>query len=110
MEEFKIHIKILTDLNIIRKKDSRHRTAAFIVQKKSERKHGQPRVVMNYTRLNDNIHEDGYCIPNKDVLINKIQGSNWFSKFDLKSGFWQVKMHPEPTPWTAFTYSEGRYE
>ena len=110
MEEFKMHIKILTDLNIIRKTDSRHRTAAFIVQKESERKRGQSRMVMNYTRLNDNTHEDGYCIPNKDVLINKIQGSNWFSKFDLKSGFWQVKMHPESIPWTAFTCSEGHYE
>ena len=76
----------------------------------TERKRGQSRMVMNYTRLNDNTNEDGYCIPNKDVLINKIQGKYYFSKFDMKSGFWQVKMHPESIPWTAFTCSEGHFE
>ena len=110
IEEFKMHIDILNKLGIIRKTDSRHRTSAFIVQKESERKRGQSRMVMDYTRLNDNTNEDGYCIPDKDVLINKIQNNYWYSKFNLKSGFWQIKMHPESISWTAFTCSKGHYE
>jgi len=56
-------------------------------------------MVYNYKRLNDT-HIDGYTIPSKDVLINRIHKAKWFSKFDLKSGFHQVKMHPDSIKWT----------
>ena len=67
-------------------------------------------MVYNYNRLNDNTVEDGYTIPSKEILINRIQNAKWFSKFDLKSGFHQVKMEPESIKWTAFSCSEGLYE
>ena len=67
-------------------------------------------MVYNYNRLNDNTHIDGYTIPSKDVLINRIQKAKLFSKFDLKSGFHQVKMHPDSIKWTAFSCSEGLFE
>jgi hypothetical protein len=62
------------------------------------------------TRLNDNTVDDAYNIPNKQEWINRIQGSKYFSKFDLKVGFWQVKMEEESIPWTAFTCPQGHYE
>jgi len=61
-------------------------------------------------RLNDNTHIDGYTIPSKDVLINRIQKTKWFSKFDLKSGFHQVKIHPDSVKWTTFSCLEGLFE
>ena len=67
-------------------------------------------MVINYKRLNDNTQLDSYNIPNKEVLINKIQNSYWYSKFDCKSRFWQVKMHPESKKWTGFTYTEEHFE
>ena len=42
--------------------------------------------------------------------INNIEGSKIFSKFDCKSGFWQIKMHSDNTEWTAFTCPLGHYE
>ena len=33
-----------------------------------------------------------------------------FSKFDCKSGFWQVKMHLDSIPWTTFSCREGHFE
>lgn len=65
---------------------------------------------MDYMPLNDNTNEDGYCIPDKEALINKIQNNYWHSKFDLKLGFWRIKMHVELIPWTSFIGSEGHYE
>lgn len=47
---------------------------------------------LDYRQLNDNTKEDAYIIPDKDMLIKKIQNAKWFSKLDLKSGFWQIKM------------------
>lgn len=109
-EDFKMHISELIKLGVIRKSDSPHRSAAFIVKNHSEIIRGKSRMVINYKRLNDNTVDDAYNIPDKTVLINKIQNCKIFSKFDLKSGFWQVKMHPDSIKWTAFTCPEGHYE
>jgi hypothetical protein len=67
-------------------------------------------MVINYKRLNDNTVDDAYNIPNKQEWINRIQDSKYFSKFDLKAGFWQVKMEKESIPWTAFTCPHEHYE
>ncbi|KAL3527337.1 hypothetical protein ACH5RR_011993 [Cinchona calisaya] len=34
----------------------------------------------------------------------------FFSKFDLKSGFWQIQIHPSDRYKTVFTVSFGQYE
>ena len=36
-------------------------------------------------------------------ILNNLQGSQWFSSLDLKSGYWQVPMDEESKPLTAFT-------
>ena len=109
-QEFEQQIKELLNLKVIRPSKSRHRSAAFIVRKHSEVKRGKARIVYNYRRLNDNTYEDSYKLPNKDELINKIQESKYFSKFDCKSGFWQIKLAEESIDWTAFTCPEGHFE
>ncbi|CAL8993865.1 unnamed protein product [Prunus brigantina] len=89
-QEFEQQIKELLNLKVIRPSKSRHRSAASVVRKHSELKRGKARIVYNYRRLNDNTYEDSYKLPNKDELMNKIQESKYFSKFDCKSGFWQI--------------------
>ena len=42
--------------------------------------------------VNKNTKFDGYYIPNKEILINLAKGKNYYSKFDCKLGFWQIKM------------------
>uniref|UniRef100_A0ACD6A033 Uncharacterized protein n=1 Tax=Avena sativa TaxID=4498 RepID=A0ACD6A033_AVESA len=110
IEEFKMHIEELLKLKAIRESRSPHRSAAFIVRNHVEEVRGKSRTVINYKRLNDNTIDDAYNIPNKQEWINRIQGSKYFSKFDLKAGFWQVKMAEESIPWTAFTCPQGHYE
>ena len=105
-EECKSHIKTLLDLKVIAPSTSPHRSLALIVNKHSEQKRGKTRMVYNYKRLNDSTHIDGYTIPSKDVLINRIHKAKWFSKFDLKSGFHQVKMHLDSVKWISFSCSE----
>jgi hypothetical protein len=64
-----------------------HRSAAFIVKKHSEIVRSKSCMVINYERLNDNTVDDAYNIPNKQEWIYRIQGSKYFSKYDLKAGF-----------------------
>ena len=105
-----MHIEELLKLGAIRESRSPHRSTAFIVRNNNEIARGKSRMVINYKRLNDNTIDDAYNIPNKQEWINRIQGSKYFSKFDLKAGFWQVKMAEESIPWTAFICPQGHYE
>ena len=71
---------------------------------------GQERMVIDYKKFNDNIIFDGYYIPNKTIIFNRIQGASWFSKMDCKSGYWQLKMDEESITLTAFSAPQGHYE
>ncbi|KAI0518920.1 hypothetical protein KFK09_006357 [Dendrobium nobile] len=67
-------------------------------------------MVFNYKRLNDNTHKDQYSLPGINTIINKIGNCSVYSKFDPKSGFHQVAMHPDSIPWTAFLVPNGLCE
>ena len=49
-------------------------------------------------------------LPLIDDLIHRLQGAKLFSKFDLKSGYHQLRMHPADTEKTAFVTPDGSYE
>jgi len=63
-----------------------------IVNNHSEQKRGKPHMVINCKRLNELTIFDGYFLPNKELLINKTLNKKWFSKFDCKYGFYQIKL------------------
>jgi hypothetical protein len=110
IEDFKMHIEELLKMKAIRESQSPHRSATFIVRNHLEIMRGKSCMVINYKRLNDNTVDVAYNIPNKQEWINRIQGSKYFSKFDLKARFWQVKMKEESIPWTAFTCPQGHFK
>lgn len=109
-KEFTIQIKELLDLKLIRMSHSPHSSPAFMVRKHSEITRGKARMVINYKKLNDNTVFDGYFLPHKESLINWTTNKKIFSKFDCKSGFWQIKMHPDTILYTAFSTPQGQYE
>ena len=110
LEEFKIHINELLENNYIQKSNSKHTSPAFIVIKHSEQKRGKSRMVIDYRNLNAKTKTYNYPIPNKILKIRQIQGYNYFSKFDCKSGFYHLKLEEESKQLTAFTVPQGFYE
>ena len=110
IENFKIQINELMQLNLIRESKSPHSSPAFMVRKHSEIKMGKVRMVINYKEVNKNTKFDGYYIPNKEILINLARGKTYYSKFDCKSRFWQIKMDNNSIPITAFSTPRGHYE
>lgn len=81
-----------------------------MVRNHAKEKRGKARVLINYKKLNDNTAFDGYYIPNKTILFNRIQGTSWFFKMDCKSGYWQIKMDEERITLIAFSAPQGRCE
>ncbi|RDY00307.1 Orf V, partial [Mucuna pruriens] len=69
-----------------------------------------PRLVINYKPLNQDLKWIRYPIPNKKDLLNRLNSVKIFSKFDMKSGFWQIQIKESDRYKTAFTVPFGQYE
>ena len=95
---------------MIRKSKSPIACFAFYVNKHAEIARGKPRLVVNYKPLNNLLEYDAYPLPKPSTILAQISKSNIFSKFDLKSGFWQVGIK-ETDKWkTTFSVPEGHFE
>lgn len=116
-KSFKAHIDQLLKLKVIRPRKSRHRTTAFIVKSGTsvdpvtgKETKGKERLVFNYKSLNDNTWKDRYSLSSINLIVKKVSQSKIFSKFDLKSDFHLVAMHPDSIEWTALIVPQGLYE
>ncbi|GKD21369.1 putative reverse transcriptase domain-containing protein [Tanacetum coccineum] len=54
--------------------------------------------------------ENRYPLPSIVDLFDQLQGSQFFSKIDLRSGYHQLRVHKDDTPKTAFRTSYGHFE
>ena len=88
IQEFSKQSKELLDKGLIRNSKSPHTSPTFMVRNHVEEKREKVRMLINYKKLNDNTIFDGYYIPNKIVLFNRIQGTSSFLKIYCKSGYW----------------------
>ncbi|KAL9422996.1 hypothetical protein AB3S75_035143 [Citrus x aurantiifolia] len=106
----KSEIQALMDLKLIRPSKSHWVSPAFYVNKHSEQIRGKKRLVIDYRKLNDCLQDIRYPIPRRTHLLKRIAGAKVFSKFDMKSGFWQIGIREEDRHKTAFVVPHGHYE
>jgi hypothetical protein len=95
---------------IIRKSKSPWSCAVFYVRKNAEIEKGVPRLVINYKPLSDVLEWIRYPILNRKDLVSRLSDALVFSKFDMKSGFWQVQIDDHDRYKTDFTTPFGHYE
>ncbi|CDP21136.1 unnamed protein product [Coffea canephora] len=92
----------LLKYGLIEVSDSQWACQAFYVNKRLKQVRGKMRLVINYQPLNIFLLDDKFPIPNWFTLFSQIAKAKWFSKFDLKSGFWQLGIYPEDRHKTGF--------
>ncbi|KAH9769510.1 hypothetical protein KPL71_012030 [Citrus sinensis] len=83
---------------------------AFYVEKHSEIVRGKKRLVIDYQPLNMFLQDDKFPLPRRQSLFTFLKNAQIFSKFDLKSGFWQLGIEPSERSKTVFcSHDEHRH-
>ena len=91
---------------IIDKSTSPWCSPVVLVQKKD----GTTRFCVDYRRLKDVTRKDSFPLPRVDSTLDALDGSQWFSTLDLKSGYWQVDLEESAKEKTAFSYGKGLWQ
>ncbi len=92
--------------NLITESHSPYAAPAFLVKKHD----GTHRLVVDYKKLNLITIKDSSPLPNMEDTIRKLgEGYKYFSKLDLKSGFYQIPIR-EADKKTAFTTPFGLFQ
>ncbi|GJR98405.1 hypothetical protein Tco_0270579 [Tanacetum coccineum] len=65
---------------------------------------------IDYRELNKLTIKNRYPLPRIDDLFDKLQGSQYFSKINLRSGYHQLRVHEDDIPKTAFKTRYGHFE
>ena len=63
-----------------------------------KKRDGQYRFCVNYRNLNQITTKDSYSLPNIDDTVEQLGGSSYFSKLDLKNGYFQVRIAESDKP------------
>jgi len=106
-EEVREHLKEMVKIGAIRESKTPWTSNVVIVRKKD----GTIRFCIDYRKLNNRTKKDNYAKPRIEDTLHLLSGAQYFSKLDLKSGYWQIELAEEDNEKTAFQVAGlGFYE
>ena len=106
MKELMMQLQELLDKGFIRPSSSPWGAPVLFVKKKD----GSMRMCIDYRELNKATIKNRYPLPRIDDLFDQLQGLNYFSKIDLRSGYHQLKVREQDIEKTAFRTRYGHYK
>ncbi|GKC47009.1 putative reverse transcriptase domain-containing protein [Tanacetum coccineum] len=106
MKQLSEQLQELSDKGFIRPSSSPWGAPVLFVKKKD----GSFRMCIDYQELNKLTVKNRYPLPRIDDLFDQLQGSNVYSKIDLRSGYHQLRVREEDIPKMAFRTQYGHYE
>jgi len=106
MDELKKQLTELMDKGYIQESKSPYGAPVLFVKKKD----GSMRMCVDYRALNKITIKNKYPLPRIDELLDRLLGTKYFSKIDLRAGYWQVRIADQDVHKTAFRTRYGHYE
>ncbi|GJR23100.1 putative reverse transcriptase domain-containing protein [Tanacetum coccineum] len=106
LEELSRQLEELQDKGFIRPSSLPWGAPVLFVKKND----GSFRMCIDYRELNKLTIKNRYPLPRIDDLFNQLQGSQFFSKIDLRSGYHQLRVHEDDIPKTTFRTRYGHFE
>ncbi|GJW30642.1 reverse transcriptase domain-containing protein, partial [Tanacetum coccineum] len=106
LEELSRQLKELQDKGFIRPSSSPWGAPVLFVKKKD----GSFRMCIDYRELNKLTFKNRYPLPRFDDLFDQPQGSQFFLKIDLRSGYHQLRVHEDDIPKNAFRTRYRHFE
>ena len=71
---------------------------------------GSTRFCCDFRAVNDVTIKDRYPLPLIQDIFDTLKGAKVFSTLDLRSGYWQLPVHPNSIHKTSFVCHAGQYE
>ncbi|CAF3099719.1 unnamed protein product [Rotaria sp. Silwood2] len=99
-------LKIMSASNQVRPSTSPWSSPLLLVKKKD----GDYRFVVDYRKLNSVTIKDSFPIPTIEATLKQLSGHSYFTKLDLKSGYFQIPIQEEDKQKTAFITTTGLWE
>ncbi|GJW29014.1 putative reverse transcriptase domain-containing protein [Tanacetum coccineum] len=106
MQELSNLLKELQEKGFIRPSSSPWGAPMLFVKKKD----GSFRMCTDYRELNKLTIKNRYPLPRIDDLFDQLQGSRYFSKINLRTGYHQLRVREEDIPKTAFRMKYEHFE
>lgn len=91
---------------VIRESNSSYSSPIVLVKKKNN----DTRFLFDYRLLNKYTIKDKYPLPRIDDTIDILHNAKYYSKLDLKSGYWHIPIKESDKKKTAFSSERGLYE
>ena len=104
--EEEAHLNKMLKAGVIQESNSDWASAPVLIRKRD----GTVRWCIDYRALNDKTVKDVFPLPLIDDCIDTLTGSEWFSKLDANSAYWQVPIREEDQKKTAFITKYGLFE
>lgn len=101
-------VRELLDADLIEPSISSVASRLLLIRKPGDKK--EWRVVTDFRALNKITVRDVYLLPRTSTVLNELGGHKFYSTLDMFSGYFQIPLHPDSRPYTAFLTPTNLYQ
>ena len=94
------YLRELQAYGLVEESHAPHENAVFFIKKPNST---GKRCLLDMRALNSTLMPYSYPITLQDQYLDSFVGSKYFCSLDLRSGYWNIPLHPDSRDWTSFT-------